>query len=482
MSEIWKLSATQVAHAIAEGDISSREAVEASLERLAQVEPHLNAFSDHVADAVRHADEADVRRARGESLGALHGVPIAVKENHDLVGFPTTHGVPALRDAVPARRNGPPVERYVEAGAVIIGRTRMPPFGQRWTTQSDFYGPTRNPYDPSVTAGGSTGGGAAAVAAGVVSIAQGNDMGGSLRYPASVCGVTALRPTVRKVPWWTSGENEGIRLASREFLVDGPLARNVADLRLALSVIARPDARDPEATPGHALPATDSPRIGVVVDPGDMPFAGASSPEVDASLRAAAATLRSCGYEVDEISVPALGEAAGLWLQMTFEDYGVASFASELDAFGDDGMRFKWNAVTRLVREEFGDRSLEGYLAAVQRRSLLRRTISELMVDYPVLLLPNSGEEPFGLGGDVTSLDRVRELLRSQWPSLSVPFMALPGVGLATQPRAGRAPLGVHLIGRAFDEETILRVAEQIEATTSFGEPVDPVLPVGSRS
>jgi len=481
MSDIWKLSATQVAKAIAVGDISSREAVEASLSRLAQVEPHLNAFSDHAVDSVARADDADARRAAGEPLGPLHGVPIAVKENHDLVGLPTTHGVPALREAPPARRNGPPVERYVEAGAIIIGRTRMPPFGQRWTTQSDFYGPTRNPYDPSVTAGGSTGGGAAAVAAGVVSIAQGNDMGGSLRYPASVCGVAALRPTVRKVPWWTSTAGEGIRFASREFLVDGPIARSVADLRLALSVIARPDARDPEATPGYAIPVTDSPRIGVVVDPGDLPFAGASSPDVDASLRATVARLRSLGYEVDEIAVPALGEAAGLWLQMTFDDYGVSSFASDLETFGDDGMRFKWDSVTKLVRQEFGDRSLGRYLATVERRSLLRRQLSELMVDYPVLMLPNSGEEPFELGSDVTSQERVSELLRHQWPSLSIPFMALPGVGLATQDRSGRAPLGVHLVGRAFDEETVLRVAEQLETTTSFGEPIDPVaLPVGS--
>lgn len=475
MSEIWKWPATRVADAIAAGDISSREAVEASLERLAEVEPHINAFSDHAAGVLVRAEEADARRASGEPLRPLHGVPIAVKENHDLIGYPTTHGVPALKEAPPARRNGPPVERYVDAGGIIIGRTRMPPFGQRWTTQSDFYGPTRNPYDPTVTAGGSTGGGAAAVATGVVSIAQGNDMGGSLRYPASVCGVTALRPTVRKVPWWTSADGEGIRFASREFLVDGPLARNVADLRLALSVIAQPDARDPEATPGYALPVTDAPRIGVVVDPGDLPFAGSNSAEVDTSLKATVVALRSLGYEVDELSVPVLGEAAGLWLQMTFDDYGVAAFSSDLNAFGDDGMRFKWDSVTNLVREEFGERSLERYLATVERRSFLRRQLSELMVDYPVLVLPNSGEEPFELGGDVTSQERVLELLRNQWPSLSVPFMALPGVGLAIQSRAGRAPLGVHLVGRAFDEETVLRVAERLETTTPFGEPVDPI-------
>lgn len=477
MSDIWTWSATETSAAIKRGDISSREAVEAAVGRLEEVEPIINAFEDRVEDVLAQADRADARRARREEIGPLHGVPIAIKDNHDLTGFPTTHGVPAFAGLPASTRNSPPVDRYVESGAIVIGRTRMPPFGLRWTTQSDFFGPTRNPHDPSVTAGASTGGGAAAVASGVVPIVQGNDIGGSLRYPGTVCGVVGLRPTIGKVPWWSAPEGAGMRVAAREFQVEGPIARTVADLRLALSVIAQPDPRDPDATPSHVAPATGRPRIGVLVDPGTHPFAGPSTPEVDASVREAAAALSVAGYEVDEITTPIFGESAGLWLRLAFADFERSGLGDQLEQFGDEGMRFKYRSVIALVEEAFGPIDLTAYLADHERRSIIRRELSELMVDYPVILTPNSGEPPFELGSDVTSQERVHQVLRNQWPNLGVPFLGLPGVGLATKVRPRQAPLGVQLIGRAFDEATILDVAEDLQKASPVPSPVDPVAP-----
>ena len=481
MNESTTWSATRVASAVRSGDISSREAVEASLARLDEVEPITNAFEDRAEDALARADEADARRRRGEQLGPLHGVPIAVKDNHDVKGLPTTHGVPALAGLPPASETCPPVDRYVESGAIIIGRTRMPPFGMRWTTQSDFFGPTRNPHDPTVTAGASTGGGAAAVATGVVPIAQGNDIGGSLRYPATVCGVVALRPTVGMVPWWTSPQGLGMRVSSREFQVDGPIARHVEDLRLALSVVAKPDPRDPDATPGYAAARVTRPRIGVVLDPGDAPFAGSGTPEIEKSVREVAATLRSDGYEVDEIVVPQLGEAASLWLRLAFADFVLSGLGDQIDEFADEGMQFKFRSVVSLVEEAYGPTDLRAYLEGQERRSLIRRELSELMTRYPVLLLPNSGEPAFALGSDVTSRDRVHDLLRHQWPNLAVPFMALPGVGIATHVRPRQSPLGVQLIGRAFDEATLLDIAAALQERMPVPSPVEPVPPHATR-
>jgi len=481
MDEINTWSATQTASALRSGDISSREAVEASIARLEAVEPITNAFEDRTEDALARADEADDRRTRGEELGPLHGVPIAVKDNHDVLGMPTTHGVPALAELPPATENCPPVDRYIESGAIIIGRTRMPPFGMRWTTQSNFFGPTRNPHDPTVTAGASTGGGAAAVATGVVPIAQGNDIGGSLRYPGSVCGVVALRPTVGMVPWWTSPQGLGMRISSREFQVDGPIARHVDDLRLALSILAKADPRDPEATPGFTATRMANPRIGVVLDPGDAPFAGPSTPEVEKSVREVADTLRAAGYEVDEIEVPQLGEAASLWLRLAFADFVLSGLGDQIDEFADEGMQFKFKSVVSLVEEAYGPTDLRTFLEGHERRSLIRRELSELMAQHPVLLLPNSGEPAFALGSDVTSRDRVHELLRHQWPNLGVPFMALPGVGIATHVRPHLSPLGVQLIGRAFDEETLLDIAGTLQQRLPVPSPVEPVPPAPSN-
>src|SRR6476619_8339718 len=213
MSEVWQLSATELAHRIADRQLSSAEVVEAHLARIEAVNPALNAVVRVLADEARDAAvAADRKLAAGESIGPLHGVPFTVKENIDMAGLPTTWGLPALAQAVvPA--DAPVVERMRAAGAIPIARTHLPDMALRLHTNSSLHGLTRNPWHPGRTAGGSSGGEAAALASGMSPIGLGNDIGGSLRNTANACGIASIRPCAVRRPG--SGPADSRRRAAR---------------------------------------------------------------------------------------------------------------------------------------------------------------------------------------------------------------------------------------------------------------------------
>lgn len=243
-------TAAELAAAVASGDLTAQEAVEAHLERIAAVNPAVNAVTAPLADRARaEAAQVDRRRAAGEPLGPLAGVPFTVKENIHVAGTATTFGVPRLRDLV-AREDAPPVRRLRAAGAVCVGRTNLPDMTLGGLhTSSTLYGDTVNPWDPARTPGGTSGGDAVAVATGLAALGLGNDSGGSVRVPAAFCGVAGLKPGYGRI---ASDHRVGGReptLSSQLLPVDGPMARSVADLRLALSVLAGADPGDPRAVP-----------------------------------------------------------------------------------------------------------------------------------------------------------------------------------------------------------------------------------------
>src|SRR5712671_6154105 len=237
MSEIWQLSASELARRIARRQLSSVEVVDAHLARIDEVNPALNALVCVLADEARAgAALADKKLAAGEAVGPLHGVPFTVKENIDMAGLPTTWGVPALAQAVvPA--DAPVVERMRAAGAIPIARTNLPDMALRLHTNSSLHGLTRNPWHPGRTAGGSSGGEAAALATGMSPIGLGNDIGGSLRNPANACGIASIRPSMGRVPNAMFGPAQDRILAVTQMAVDGPMARRVADVRLGLKVL-----------------------------------------------------------------------------------------------------------------------------------------------------------------------------------------------------------------------------------------------------
>ncbi|MCZ0991728.1 amidase [Streptomyces diastatochromogenes] len=473
--ELWHWSAERTARCIKNGEISAVEAVTAALARLEATNHVSNAFGEVAEDALDKAQQTDAAIARGDAVGPLSGVPVAFKLNTDVKGQPTPDGVADyLRH--PAPETAPVLSNLQAAGAISVGRTNVPSFSFRWCTESEHWGRTRNPWDSGVTPGGSSGGAAVAVATGVVPIAHGNDIAGSIRYPAAVCGVVGLRPTVGRVPVWHAPPGSGMPLSYAGFAVEGPIARTVGDVRLALRVMQAPDPRDPIAVPFDAprYDAGQAPkRVAIVTDPGRHSFAGPGRPETDDAVRVAGRWLAEAGYEVEEVSLPLLGEAASLWWKLVLTEMQVLGLTSEVHRVQEAQIGRFFQLLTEAAADAFGEVSFAEFVGGWSRRHLLRRQLSEFMAKFPILLVPNSGEPAFAHGEDLVSVDRCRELLSHQWANTAAPLLGLPGLGIGAV-RDGGAPLGVQLIGRAFDEESLLQAAEVIERRSGLTTPIDP--------
>jgi amidase len=257
MEDLWRLPAADLAVLIRSKKVSAKEAAVAALARLDAVNPAINAVVDHrPADVLAQAGAIDAMIARNEDAGPLAGVPVTVKVNIDQQGFANTNGLKLQRDVI-ARTNSPVIDNLRKAGAVILGRTNCPAFSYRWFTTNLIHGDTRNPRDPAITPGGSSGGAGAAVAAGIGHIAHGTDIAGSIRYPAYACGVHGLRPTLGRVAAFNASLAERT-IGPQISAVSGPLARTIGDLRIALVAMSGRDARDPWWVPapleGPAMP------------------------------------------------------------------------------------------------------------------------------------------------------------------------------------------------------------------------------------
>ncbi|MGZ6840372.1 MAG: amidase family protein [Frankiaceae bacterium] len=320
MNELCTKGAGELAGMIAAGEATSAEVVDAHLARIEEVNPDVNAVTVTLADEARAAAAAvDRAVGAGAPLGPLAGVPFSVKENIDVAGSATTWGVAALSAQI-AGADAPMVARLREAGAVPIARTNLPDFAFRWDTASGRAGRTRNPWDETRTPGGSSGGEAAALASGMTPFGLGNDLGGSLRLPAQMCGIAALRPSRGRVasgavtqPW---PEPISIQMTNCQ----GPLARRVCDLRLALEIISAHDARDPRWVPAPLQgPPVDGPvRVAVVRDPAG----GGIDPHVRAGIDRAADWLADAGYEVVDAEPPQITETAATWFDVIWADVG----------------------------------------------------------------------------------------------------------------------------------------------------------------
>ena len=296
-TEIWRWDAADIAHVIRTRAVSAREAVKSSLDRLDAVNPRINAVVDIIAEeALAAAAAADDAVRRGDAVGPLHGVPVTIKVNIDQKGRATTNGVVAFRDVI-ATADSPPVANWRKAGAIIIGRTNTPAFSWRWFTDNDLHGATRNPWHAGITPGGSSGGAAAALASGIGALAHGNDIGGSIRYPAYACGLAGIRPSFGRVPSFNPSAPEERPLSTQIMSVQGPLARRVRDLRLGLAAMAQFDARDPWWVPAplQGPPPKRPIRVAIAADPGRAGVAPA----------VAAAVRQACGIELPAVIITA---------------------------------------------------------------------------------------------------------------------------------------------------------------------------------
>jgi len=468
--ELWQWSAVETAAAIRNGRISSREAVASALERIHQVNPVVNALAEVLADdALAAAEQADARRQAGERLGPLHGVPVTTKINSDQRGLATTNGVLAFADAV-VERDAPHIENLRTAGAVFVGRSNTPAFSIRWFTDNELHGRTLNPWDPTRTPGGSSGGAAVAVATGMGALAHGNDIGGSIRYPAASCGVVGLRPTPGRVPTWYGPEEVDQLLGVQTMLVQGPLARSVDDVALGLRAMAAYNPRDPFCVPApFDGPALEGPRRAAVLrDVGVAPL----DPAVDAAVSAAARCLEDAGFQVEEVQLPLFAEAWRLWWQLVqgieFEDLGRA-----IDEHGDEAIRrsvANQFAVTERMHSDFG---LDAYVRGYARRGTLMRELQAFLQRFPVLLTPVSAERTFEVDADVREVDRMEQVIAAQWPMMSLALLGFPGLSVPVT-GGGGLPIGVQLVGQRFREDVLLEAGRVIEARNDVTTPVTP--------
>ena len=469
MSEIWQLSATELAQRIARRQLSSAEVVDAHLARIDAVNPALNAVVRVLADEARAAAAlADKRLADGETVGPLHGVPFTVKENIDMAGLPTTWGVPALATAVvPA--DAPVVERMRAAGAIPIARTNLPDMALRVHTDSSLHGLTRNPWHPGRTAGGSSGGEAAALASGMSPIGLGNDIGGSLRNPANACGIASIRPSAGRVPDAGFVPAKNRLMAVQLMNVQGPMARRVADVRLGLQVLMGAHPRDPWSIDAPFEGPILARPIRVAVLP--EPPGGGTDPKVAAAVRRAAQALVDAGYVVEETCPPRYDDAIGCWRRLIMGDFGsVLALLSPM--MGADAMAFLNNFNQDIP--PLADVAAWSQLMA--DRDGIARGWSTFMADRPLLLSPTWTQLPFEHGFDSATPAGsavTKELMRPVVPAnlLGLPSACVP----AGRDEETGLPIGVLITGRRLRKDLCLEAAEAIEARLGVATPIDPV-------
>ena len=465
MQDLWRLSAADLATLVKSRKISAKEAAAAALARLDAANPAINAVVDHrPEDVIKQATAVDATLARGEDVGPLAGVPVTVKVNIDQEGFATTNGLKLQRDAI-ATSNSPVIDNLKKSGAVILGRTNCPAFSYRWFTTNLIHGDTKNPRDPTLTPGGSSGGAGAAVAAGIGHIAHGTDIAGSIRYPAYACGVHGLRPTMGRIAAFNPGLPERT-IGPQISAVSGPLARTIGDLRIALAAMSGKDFRDPWWVPAPLEGPPMQKRAALCLNPDGLETVS----EVKAAIADAGKRLERAGWSVEEIATtPPLREPAEhqtkLWLG---DGYEAQLEAAERE--GDPGAL----ACLRGNRSKVFPFDAAAFSRALTRRATLTRQWLEFFETYAVLLMPVSAELPFPDQLDRKDDASFARVWRAQLTQIAIPFLGLPGLTVSTG-LVGRIPVGVQVVSGRYREDMCLAAGEAIEAGGTPPMPVDPV-------
>ena len=449
--EIWQLTATELKQKIADGEISAREATESHLSRMSRLNEKLNAVVESCeAEALKEADAVDKKRQKGDELGALAGVPVTVKVNVDQKGYATTNGLQLQKDLI-AKTDNPVVNNLRRAEAIIIGRTNTPAFSLRWFTRNTIHGHTKNPLNPLVTPGGSSGGAAAAVAAGIGAIGHGTDIAGSIRYPAYACGIHGLRPSLGRVAAHNfSGPDRFI--GAQLMAVSGPLARSIEDLELGLEVMANHDYRDPWSM---GMPLKGGPyakRFAFC----DSPEGIKVDPRIKQSLGEARNKLEKAGWEADEVKLPPLRSAMENQLVL---------WMAEMDKSAKHLVRKENDPDAIIIYERLRKiseyKSPDQVMGSLQERANLTRQWKKFLFDYPLLLCPVSCSLPFDDLQDLKSDAHFEQIIEDQILQIGLPFMGLPGLTVTTDRNENR-PVGVQLVASHFREDILLDAAKLI--------------------
>ncbi len=467
-TEPWRLTAVELAQGIAARSLSPVEVMENALARIAAVQPALNAFCFvYPEEALAAARVAEQAVMAGDALGPLHGVPIAIKDFTPTKGKTTTRGSYAFADWVP-ERDALIVERLRAAGAILVGKTTTPEFAHSSFTESPLWGVTRNPWDLERTPGGSSGGSGAAVAAGCVPLAEGTDMGGSVRIPASFCGIVGLKPSLGRIPM------DILPTVFDSISHFGPLARTVADAALFLSVAQGPDDCDIQSLkPGLEVPVpppgrVEGLRLALSVDLGFF----AVDPEVEANTRAAAAALESAGAQVEEVELAWTLEQNQAWTAY-WGVYLAAAFEHVLPEFRE---RLDPHVVALMEAGQALGAVPFKQLETIRTEQWFE--LARVFETFDALLCPTMALPAPPVDMRDTDFAEVDEAGRfhgldmtalfnnvAQCPALSVPS-GFTSAGL---------PTGLQIAGRRFDDLTVLDIGAALEAVRPWADRRPPI-------
>jgi Asp-tRNA(Asn)/Glu-tRNA(Gln) amidotransferase A subunit family amidase len=446
--------------------VSPVEVIDAALERIANCEAQLNAFVHLDADGARlQALSAEAAAQRGEGLGALHGVPLTIKCNIDVAGWPCPAGSTLRKHYVPSE-DAPLVARLKAAGAILLGNTNTPEFLMAYESDNLLIGKTSNPWDLTRSAGGSSGGEAAAIASGCSAGGMGSDGGGSIRVPAHFCGICGLKPTPGRVPS-TGHFPPGAGMLSWLGVV-GPMARTVADLRVLFEVAAGPDPGDALSAPMpvKSIEATKLKglRIGVL----ESDALGNASTESQSAVKRAAELLAAQGMIVEPFRLSGLDRALEIWW------FFFGPLVAHLSGPTIEGHEEEISPILREYLEFAKARtplSLDFVIDACAARDMVRAEILRQVRDVPILVSPVSSKPAFAHGAGTYrpgAGECYRETMRySQWLNLA----GFPGVAVPMGSSPEALPIGVQLIGRPYEEELLLAVAEQLEQARGSWQP-----------
>ncbi len=459
MSDLNFLSAVSMARQVRDKKVSPVELVEAHLAQIEKVNPKLNAFVQVDAErARRSAQHAELALVEGKTLGALHGVPISIKSSLEVEGLRCEAGT-RLRAGVVATQDAPLVTRLKNAGAIVLGVTNTPEFLMAWETDNLLYGRTNSPWDLECTPGGSSGGEAAAIAAGMSAGGVGSDGGGSIRVPAHFSGICGLKPTPGRIP--ATGH---FPVSAGPFAligVVGPMARTVADLKVLFEAMQGADIGDTCAVPVPVRwPSSDETkilRIGYFEDDGRTPV----TPETRAAVRTAAEALRGAGFQVEHFQPEGLEDARRLWHKFFVVAGGMMlrPLFKENDADLSPILKqfLEWSA----GEPAHTARTL---LDAWIQRDLLRARFFAQMQQYPILLCPAAAIPAFRHGERSWQVESKTVHYLDAWSYTE--FFNLLGNPAAVVPvgrSTGGLPIGVQIVGRPWEEEQVLVVAAALE-------------------
>ena len=453
---LWQLSACDLAEVIASKQVSATEAVTACVQRMRERNPALNAVVDDLGDqAIDEAKALDDRSATSGTLPPLHGVPVTVKENIDQKGRRTPNGVTAFKDII-APDDSPVVRNLKRAGAIIIGRTNTPEFSFRATTDNELHGRTFSPWNDWATSGGSSGGASSAVMSGMGALAHGNDIGGSLRYPAAATGAATVKPGLGRTPAYNPSATAERGLLAQIMSVQGVIAREVRDVRLGMQALVNFDPHDPWMVPmAFEGPPIDRPlKVAFTKETLDFEL----HPAVDQALDTARDALTEAGYTLVEVEPPLLREVAEDGVRTLFGEVK-ALLAGDIRKYGSTTINRIFDDYFELFSPYEGNELLLG----MSRRARYSREWQLLLEQYPLFLTPFMPTPTYAWDRDAQGTQGVQEVLGAGMYGYTMNYMGLPAGNIAANYNDGM-PVGVQIVGRRFREDLILQACEAIEA------------------